>query len=66
MKDCKVENLIYYSELTSDPNHILKNSKKDIQEILNKYAENGYSLVSTHSTKFDRTIYIYLFFEKDI
>ncbi len=64
MKDYKVETLIYYSKVTLDSKHIAKNSKKDIQEKLDKYAKKGYRLASTDATSFGMAVYIYLYFEK--
>ena len=66
MKEYKVESLIYYSKLTTDSKHISKSSKKDIQDKLDEYAKNGYSLVSTDTTNFGFAVYIYLYFEKDL
>ncbi|MFD0932416.1 DUF4177 domain-containing protein [Psychroflexus salinarum] len=66
MKDYKVETLIYYSKLTTDSRHIVKSSKKEIQEKLDEYAKEGYSLTSTDATNFGSAVYIYLYFEKTI
>lgn len=65
MKNYKVETLIYYSKLTLDSEHIAKKSKEEIQETLDEYSKNGYSLISTSSTNFGLAIYIYLFFQKN-
>lgn len=65
MKEYKVESLIYYTKLTLDSEHIVKKSKEEIQEKLDKYSKNGYKLTSTTSTNFGFAVYIYLFFEKD-
>lgn len=64
MKDYKVETLIYYSKLTVDSKHIIKRSKKEIQEKLDEYAANGYQLTSTDMSNFGAALYIYLYFEK--
>lgn len=66
MKDYKVETLIYYSKLKLDKMHVVKDSKKDIQEQLDSYASNGYQLVSTDMSNFGMALYIYLYFEKEI
>ncbi|TCI90673.1 DUF4177 domain-containing protein [Tenacibaculum sp. M341] len=66
MKEYKVETLIYYSKLTTDKNHIAKDSKRDIQKKLDEYAKEGYKLASTDSTSFGLAVYIYLYFEKDV
>lgn len=64
MKDYKVESLIFYSKLTTDTKHIVKSSKKEIQEKLDDYAKAGYKLASTDATSFGSAVYIYLYFEK--
>ena len=66
MKEYKVETLIYYSKLSLDSNHIFKSSKKEIQEKLDEYAKKGYKLTSTNASNFGLSLYIYLYFEKDI
>ncbi len=65
MKEYKVETLIYYSKLTLDKNHIVNDSKADIQAKLDEYSQKGYRLASTDSSKFGLALYIYLYFEKD-
>jgi hypothetical protein len=65
MRDYKVETLIYYSKLTTDKHHIIKSSKKEIQEKLQEYVEKGYKLVSTDMSNFGAALYIYLYFEKE-
>lgn len=64
MKKYKVESRTYYSKITTDKNHISKSSSEEIQEIINDYASNGWSLISTNATSFGLAIYIYLYFEK--
>lgn len=64
MKEYKVETLIYYSKLTVDTKHIIKSSKKEIQQKLDEYAANGYHLASTDMSNFGAALYIYLYFEK--
>ena len=64
MKEYKVETLIYYSKLTVDSKHIIKKSKKEIQEKLDEYAANGYKLASTDMSNFGAALYVYLYFEK--
>ncbi|SMG51692.1 hypothetical protein SAMN05661096_03809 [Marivirga sericea] len=66
MKDYKVEALIYYSKITTDSKHIIKSSKKEIQEKLDEYAKEGYRLTSTDASNFGAAMYIYLYFEKEI
>lgn len=64
MKEFKVETLIYYTKITTDSRHIVKSSKKEIQEKLDEYSKKGYKLVSTDATNFGYALYIYLYFEK--
>lgn len=64
MSQYKVESLIYYSKPTFDKNHIVKSSKKEIQEKLDEYANEGYKLVSTDASNFGLALYVYLYFEK--
>ena len=66
MKEYKLESLIYYSKLTLDKEHIVKDSSKDIQAKLDEYAQKGYRLVSTDATDFGFAVYIYLYFERDV
>ena len=65
MKDYKVETLIYYSKLTTDSRHIIKSSKKEIQQKLDEYVAKGYKLASTDMSNFGAALYIYLYFEKE-
>jgi len=64
MKQYKVENLIYYSKVTFDSEHITKKSAADIQAKLDEYAKDGWTLASTDATSFGFAVYIYLYFEK--
>lgn len=65
MSQYKVESLIYYTKPFSiDKNHIVKSSKKEIQEKLDEYASKGYKLASTDAARFGYALYIYLYFEK--
>jgi hypothetical protein len=66
MKRYKVEALIYYTKLTLDKEHIIKSSTADIQEMLDKYSSEGWSLVSSNATDFGFAVYIYLYFEKEV
>jgi len=50
--------------MTTDKMHIIKSSKKEVQDKLDEYAQKGYKLVSTDSTNFGMALYIYLYFEK--
>lgn len=65
-KEYKLESLIYYSKLTSDKEHIVKDSSRDIQVKLNEKAKDGWRLVSTDATDFGFAVYFYLYFERDI
>ncbi len=66
MKEYKLESLIYYSKLTTDSKHILKDSPRDIQTKLDEYAKNGWRLASTDTTNFGLAVYFYLYFERDV
>ena len=65
MNQYKVESLIFYSKMTLDREHISKTSSKEIQEKLDEYAANGWSLASTDVTHFGQALYAYLYFERD-
>lgn len=65
MKEYKLESLIYYTKLTLDKEHILKDSTKDIQEKLDEKAKGGWRLVSTDATDFGFAVYFYLYFERE-
>ena len=64
MKQYKVEALVYYTKLTVDKEHIIKSFVPDIQEKLDYYANDGWSLVSTNATDFGFAVYFYLYFER--
>ena len=64
MKEYKVESFILYSKLTLDSKHILKDSTKKIQTILDEYAKDGWLLSSTDTTNFGAAVYYYLYFER--
>ncbi|MEM9824504.1 MAG: DUF4177 domain-containing protein [Bacteroidota bacterium] len=65
MKEYKLESLIYYSKLTLDKEHILKDSSRDIQNKLDEMAPMGWKLVSTDVEDFGAGMYFYLFFERE-
>ncbi|NRB50040.1 MAG: DUF4177 domain-containing protein [Saprospiraceae bacterium] len=64
MKEYKVESLIYYTKITLDKEHILKDSTKDIQTKLDEMARDGWRLISTDATDFGFAVYFYLYFER--
>lgn len=64
-REYKVESFIYYSKLTFDVNHILKDSTSDIQKTIEEYGRNGWKLVSTDAANFGTALYFYLYFEKE-
>ncbi len=64
MKEYKVESLIYYTKITLDKEHILKDSTKDIQAKLDEMAMDGWRLISTDATDFGFAVYFYLYFER--
>jgi hypothetical protein len=66
MREYKVESLMYTSKLTLDFKLILKNSTQDIQDKLESYSKEGWSLTSTDTINFGSGIYIYLYFERSI
>lgn len=66
MKEYKVESFLLYSKLTLDTKHILKDSTKQIQTLLDKYSKAGWVLASTDTTNFGAAVYYYLYFEKSI
>jgi len=66
MKEYQVETLIYYSKVTLDSKHIVKSSKKEIQQKLDAMSKEGWLLTSTDATNFGAAVYIYLYFERDV
>ncbi|MBX2875117.1 MAG: DUF4177 domain-containing protein [Saprospiraceae bacterium] len=64
MKEYKVESLIYYTKITFDKEHIIKDSTKDIQDKLNEMAKDRWRLISTDATDFGFAVYFYLYFER--
>lgn len=66
MREYKVESLMYTSKLTLDFKLILKSSTQDIQDKLEAYSKEGWSLASTDTINFGSGIYIYLYFERSI
>lgn len=66
MKEYKIETLIFNHKLTLDLEEIAKRSQKAIQEKLDEYSKKGYELCSTDSTKDDASLYVNLYFEKDM
>ena len=65
MKQYKLETLVYHTKLTLGKEHIAKASAADIQSKLDKYARQGWHLVSTDATDFGFAVYFYLYFERD-
>ncbi len=66
MKIYKVEALNYYSKITRDKDHIIKSSGEEIQNLLNEYSKDGWTLASTDATTFGSAMYVYLYFEKEV
>ncbi|MEM6646812.1 MAG: DUF4177 domain-containing protein [Bacteroidota bacterium] len=64
MPQYKVESFIYYSKALANKNHIVDGSTKDMQAALDKYARDGWKLVSTDVASFGMAMYAYLYFEK--
>jgi len=65
MKKYKVEAKAFYSKISTNKNHIVESSVEEIQKIMDQYAAEGWSLVSTDSSNFGLALYIYLYFEKE-
>lgn len=65
MKEYKVEARTYYSKPTLDKEHIAKSSAAEVQELLERYARDGWRLASTDATSFGFAVYVYLYFERD-
>lgn len=63
-KQLKVEASTFYSKPSFDKDHIAKASTKWIQEQLDRYAADGWTLASTDATSFGFAVYVYLYFEK--
>lgn len=66
MKEYKVESFTFWSKMSTNKNHILDDSTKAIQETLNKYSKDGWSLTSTDKFGYGTAVYMYLYFERDI
>lgn len=66
MKEYKVESRTYYSKVTLDKNHVADSSAEEIQDLLDEYTRNGWTLASTDATSFGLAVYIYLYFERDV
>jgi hypothetical protein len=64
MKIYKVELLSFYAEIF-DSKSVEKKSKVKIQAKLDKYAAEGYKLISTNAASEGAVMHIYLYFEKD-
>ena len=60
----KVEARTYYSKLTTNANHIAESSQAEAQEIIDRYAADGWRLASTDATSFGLAVYVYLYFER--
>lgn len=63
-KRFKVEVRTFYSKVSFDKDHIAKSSAEWIQERLDSYAADGWTLASTDATSFGFAVYVYLYFEK--
>ena len=66
MKEYKVESFLLYSKVTFDKKHIIKDATKKIQELLDQYAKDGWSLASTDAVTFGQAVYHYLYFERTL
>lgn len=66
MKEYKLESFSFWTKITTNKNHILEDSTKQIQETLNKYSQEGWILASTEKVSFGAAVYMYLYFERDV
>lgn len=66
MKEYKVESFLLYSKLTFNTKHILQDSTKKIQKLLDQYSKEGWVLASTDAVTFGTAVYHYLYFERTI
>lgn len=66
MKEYKVESFIYYSKMTTNKNHIVDDSTRDIQDKIDLMSVDGWRLVSTDATSFGTAMYFYLYFERGL
>lgn len=66
MKQYKVETSIFWSKLSKDKEHILKASELEIQGLLDRYSEEGWTLVSTEAVSLGAAIYFYHYFARDL
>jgi hypothetical protein len=64
MNEYKVEILTHYSKMTLDKNNLTKDSILNIQNVLDKYSQDGWMLASTDAVSFGSAIYTYLYFKK--
>ena len=64
MKEYKVEAFTFPYKPFKKGGQIVDNSKKEIQEKLDLYAQNGWQLVSTDMSYLNTTMFYYLFFER--
>lgn len=65
MKKYAVEAKAFYSKVSLNRNHIIESSVPEIQQVMDDYADNGWTLVSTDASNFGQALYIYLYFEKE-
>ncbi|NND31707.1 MAG: DUF4177 domain-containing protein [Saprospiraceae bacterium] len=65
MKKYKLETAIFYSKITSDKDHLVKSSEVELQGILDRRSEEGWTLSSTDAVSFGSAVYFYLYFERN-
>ncbi|MFS4492444.1 DUF4177 domain-containing protein [Maribacter sp. 2308TA10-17] len=65
MKEYKVESFLLYSKMTFNTKHIIQDATKKIQELLDQYAQDGWTLASTDAVTFGAAVYHYLYFERN-
>ena len=66
MKKYKVETLAFHPKMTFESGYMARESKEGIQEKLDEYSKNGYILTSKDIVYYEASLYVYLFFEKDV
>ena len=65
MSETIVETLCYYSKLFPSGRFWLRDqAKEEIQELIDRYAGDGYELFSTDAHQFGWATYIYLYFRR--
>ncbi|MCB0668512.1 MAG: DUF4177 domain-containing protein [Saprospiraceae bacterium] len=56
MKKYKLETAIFYSKLTTDKNHLIKSSEVELQGMLDRKTEEGWTLASTDALSYGSAV----------